>query len=153
MWQAAASSMVSSDAVTVEAYLEELPEARREIIKKVREMILENLPTGYEEVMNWGMITYQVPLEFFTDTYNGKPLMFAGLASQKRHCSLYMMPVYQNPESLKKIEAAYIEIGRKPSMGKSCLRFTSLTNLPLALLGEMIGQCEMADFIEASRRC
>ncbi len=145
--------MVSSNAKSVEAYLKELPEARREIIKEVREMILENLPKGYEEVMNWGMITYQVPLEQFSETYNGKPLMFAALASQKRHCSLYMMPVYQNPKFLKKIEAAYAKIGRKPSMGKSCLRFTSLAHLPLTLLGEMIAQCEMADFIEASRRC
>ena len=147
------SNMVSSDAVTVEVYLEELPEGRREIITKVRETILEKLPSGYEETMNWGMITYQVPLEIHPDTYNGKPLMFAGLASQKRHCSLYLMPVYQNPENLIKIQNAYKKIGKKPSMGKSCLRFTSLTNLPLTLLGEMIAECQMADFVEASKRC
>ena len=66
-----------SSASTVEQYLSELPDDRREAIETVREVILKNLPEGYEEVMNWGMITYQVPLETYPDTYNKKPLMYA----------------------------------------------------------------------------
>ena len=70
-----------SDATTVDQYLSELADDRREAIGVVRQTILENLSEGYEEVMNWGMITYQVPLETYPDTYNGKPLMYAALAS------------------------------------------------------------------------
>ncbi len=143
--------MVSSQAETVAEYLAELTEQRREILTTVRSMILDNLPDGYEETMAWGMITYQVPLEMFQDTYNGKPLMFAALASQKRHCSLYMMPVYQNPEFLSRIESAYEEMGRRPDMGKSCLRFTRLEHLPLELLGEIIAECPMTGFIDACK--
>ena len=74
-----------SEAPTVEAYLDELPEDRREAIAAVRSVILEHLPDGFEEGMQYGMIGYYVPLERFPDTYNGEPLSVAGLASQKRH--------------------------------------------------------------------
>ncbi len=78
-----------SSASTVEEYLAELPEERRAAIDAVRKVVLKNLPKGYEEVMNWGMITYQVPLETYADTYNKKPLMYAALAAQKKtHGSL-----------------------------------------------------------------
>ena len=76
--------MVSSSALTVEDYLDELDEERRTLIGAVRRRILEVLPDGYEEVMRWGMITYEVPLAIQPDTYNGQPLMYAALASQKR---------------------------------------------------------------------
>jgi uncharacterized protein YdhG (YjbR/CyaY superfamily) len=84
-----------SDAKTVEKYLEELPEERRDALEAVRRTILEHLPDGYEEVMNWGMITYQVPLDVYPDTYNGKPLMYAALASQKRHMALSPPPSHE----------------------------------------------------------
>ena len=70
---------MQSDAKTVEEYLASLPEDRRAALEAVRGKILENLPDGYDEVMNWGMITYEVPLETCPDTYNGKPLMYAAL--------------------------------------------------------------------------
>src|SRR4249919_3361169 len=76
------SVMVMSKAATVEEYLESLPEDRREVIAAVRKVILKNLPKGYEERMNWGMITYEVPLETYPHTYNGQPLCYAGLAAQ-----------------------------------------------------------------------
>ena len=76
-----------SKAITVEQYLNELPNGRKEEMSIVRQTIVENLPDGYDEVMNWGMITYEVPLETYPNTYNGKPLMYAGLASQKNHIS------------------------------------------------------------------
>ena len=77
---------MQSKANSVEQYLNELPEDRKESLSIVREAIVKNLPTGYVEVMNWGMITYEVPLETFPDTYNGKPLMYAALASKKIIC-------------------------------------------------------------------
>ena len=75
-----------SEATSVDEYLANLPEERRLAVETVRDTILTNLPDGYEEEMNWGMITYQVPLEVFPDTYNGQPLMYAALASLS--CSL-----------------------------------------------------------------
>ena len=81
---------MQSKKTTVADYLTELPPERREAIEKVRETILQNLPEGYEEAMNWGMITYQVPLEVYPDTYNGKPLMYAALANQKNHMAVYL---------------------------------------------------------------
>ena len=83
-----------SNASTVAQYLSELPTDRREAVEAVRQTILDNLPPGYEEVMNWGMITYQVPLETYPDTYNGKPLMYAALASQKNHMAVYLTGIY-----------------------------------------------------------
>ncbi|HLF04101.1 MAG TPA: DUF1801 domain-containing protein, partial [Dehalococcoidia bacterium] len=75
--------MVKSAAATPEAYLDALPQERRAVIAAVRRVILENLPPGYQESMNWGMICYEVPLERFPKTYNKQPLMYAALASQK----------------------------------------------------------------------
>ena len=91
-------SLVQSDAATVNEYLASLPPERRRAIEAVREVILANLPDGYEEAMNWGMITYQVPLETFPDTYNGKPLMYAALANQKNHMAVYLTAVYAQEE-------------------------------------------------------
>lgn len=80
-----------SNATTVDQYLAELPEERRTAIQATRAVILENLPEGYEEAMNWGMIVYQVPLERYPDTYNRQPLMYAALASQKNYMSLFRL--------------------------------------------------------------
>ena len=94
-----------SEARTVDEYLTALPDGRREDISKVRDVILGNLPQGYAEAMSWGMITYQVPLEVYPDTYNGKPLMYAALASQKDYMALYIMSIYMSAESRKQFEA------------------------------------------------
>ena len=79
-----------SDASTVDEYLESLSEDRRSALEEVRRTILDSLPDGYREVMNWGMISYEVPLETQPDTYNGQPLMYAELASQKNHMAVYL---------------------------------------------------------------
>ena len=79
-----------SEAKTVDGYLAELPRDRREAISAVRRVIVENLPDGYEEAMNWGMITYQVPLSTYPETSNKQPLMYAALASQKNHMAVYL---------------------------------------------------------------
>ena len=123
-----------SSASTVEEYLAELPEERREAIEAVRQVILKNLPAGYEEVMNWGMITYQVPLETYPDTYNKKPLMYAALASQKRHMAVYLTGIYMDDEARGEFEAAYRATGKRYDVGKSCARFRKLEDLPLELI-------------------
>jgi uncharacterized protein YdhG (YjbR/CyaY superfamily) len=136
-----------SKASTVAQYLSELPADRREAVEAVRQSILENLPAGYEEVMNWGMITYQVPLETYLDTYNGKPLMYAALASQKNHMAVYLTGIYMDDEARQKFEEAYRATGKRYDVGKSCVRFRKLGDLPLALIGESIASLSVEEFI------
>ncbi len=136
-----------SEATTVDEYLAELPDDRREAIQTVREAILANLPDGYEEAMNWGMITYQVPLDTYPDTYNGRPLMYAALASQKNHMAVYLTSVYAIPGKAEAFEAAYRATGKRYDMGKSCVRFRTLEDLPLDLIGETIAALDVETFI------
>jgi hypothetical protein len=146
--------MVSSDATTVQQYLEGISEDRRGDVEAVRNLILENLPDGYDETMRWGMITYEVPLETYPSTYNGKPLMFAALAAQKRHLALYLTNVAfvrGGEESFKK---KYLETGKKLDMGRSCLRFKRADDLATEVIAESISSMPLDEFIrqyEASR--
>lgn len=139
---------MQSDAATVEDYLDALPDDRREAIDTVRAAILANLPDGYEEVMNWGMITYQVPLETYPDTYNGKPLMYAALASQKNHMAVYLTSVYESPDRAEAFKAEYLATGKKLDMGKSCVRFKKLDDLPVDLIGRAIAAVSVEDFVD-----
>lgn len=127
-----------SEATTVEAYLAELPADRREAIAAVRAVILENLPDGYVESMNWGMIAYEVPLETYPDTYNKQPLAFAALASQKNHMAVYLTGIYISDAARDEFEKAYRATGKRFDVGKSCVRFRKLEDLPLELIGETI---------------
>ena len=122
----------------MEQYLEELPPAKREVVSEVRKTILDNLPEGYSESMNWGMISYEIPLEDYPDTYNGQPLGYLALAAQKRYYSLYMMGVYGFPEQEQKLVEGFEEAGKKLDMGKSCVRFRKLEDISLDVLGELI---------------
>jgi uncharacterized protein YdhG (YjbR/CyaY superfamily) len=137
-----------SDANTVEEYLASLSEDRRAALEAVRGKILENLPDGYDEVMNWGMITYEVPLETCPDTYNGKPLMYAALGSQKDHMAVYLTGIYMDEGAREEFEARYRDTGKRMDMGKSCVRFRKLEDLPLPLIGEAIGQIPADEFVE-----
>lgn len=135
---------MQSRASTVEEYLASLPEDRRAQIETVRRVILEHLPTGYEEAMNWGMITYQVPLSVQPDTYNGQPLMYAALASQKNHMSLYLTGVYMDDARRAELARQFVDRGKKLDAGKSCVRFKRVDDLPL----DVIGECIAADAID-----
>ena len=143
--------MVSSAAETVEAYVSELPDDRREAIGAVRDTILANLSDGYVETMAWGMISYEIPLERFPDTYNGKPLLFAALASQKRHMAVYLHSVYGDPEIADWFTSEYEATGKKMDIGKSCVRFKNLDQLPLELIGEAIAKVSVDDYLDIYR--
>lgn len=146
---------MQSKATTVEQYLRELPDDRRDQIKQVREVILQYLPNDYEEVMNWGMITYQVPFSICPDTYNNQPLLYAALASQKNHMAVYLSGVYCNNDSRLEFEEAYKASGKKLDMGKSCVRFRNIDNLPLDVIGQSIATYtakEFADMYKAGRK-
>jgi len=138
-----------SDATSVTEYLATLPPERRDAIKEVRGEILAKLPEGFVETMNWGMISYEVPLERYPDTYNGKPLMYAALASQKNHMAVYLTGVYTNDTTRDAFLDAYRASGKKLDMGKSCVRFTKLENLPVELIGDAIASMSVDEFIDA----
>jgi uncharacterized protein YdhG (YjbR/CyaY superfamily) len=137
-----------SKASTVEEYLSELPPARRSAIQMVRRIILEHLPRGYEEIMNWGMITYQVPLERYPRAYNRKPLMYAALASQKNHMALYLTIAYIDEQYRQRFIEEYRTTGKRLDMAKSCVRFRKIEDLPLALIGKTISSFDVSPFIE-----
>jgi len=139
---------MQSNAKTVQEYLNELPEDRREQIEQLRDVILKNLPEGFEEVMNWGMITYQVPLEKYPDTYNKQPLMYAALASQKNHMAVYLMGIYGDEKMRLKFEEEYKSTGKKMDIGKSCVRFRKIENLPLELVGKAIAAYDVETYIQ-----
>ena len=115
--------MVRSNAATVEEYLNELAPDRREQIEAVRNVVLDKLPQGYAESMNWGMISWEIPLERYPKTYNKQPLMYAALASQKNYMSLYLMCVYTHDGTQTEFERRFKASGKKLNMGKSCVRF------------------------------
>ncbi|MQA00352.1 MAG: DUF1801 domain-containing protein [Dehalococcoidia bacterium] len=146
--------MATSAATTVEQYLAELQPERRDAIEAVRRVILERLPDGYEETMQYGMLSYVVPLERYPQTYNKQPLAVASLASQKHYMSLYLMGIYSD-ESSEWFEREYRATGKKLDKGKSCVRFKHLDDLPLDLVGDAIARTSVEDFIaqyEASRK-
>ena len=147
--------MASSKAATPEDYIAELPPERAALIARVRDLVNANLPEGYVERMSWGMISWELPLERFGDTYNGQPLVFAALASQKNHGALYLNCVYASPERTRRISEGYSAAGKKLDMGKSCLRFKRAEDLAEDVLAAEIAAVPVPGFIaeyEASRR-
>lgn len=139
--------MVKSNANTVEAYLAELPEGQRQVVTAVRDLIRRNLPDGYAESMNWGMISYEIPLADYPKTYNKQPLTYISLAAQKNHYALYLMGLYQDQLQTEWLKEAYEQMGKKLDMGKSCVRFRKLEDLPLDLIAQVVASMPPADFI------
>ena len=113
---------------TVEGYLASLPDDRRAALEQVRETILANLPAGYEESMTWRMPTYEVPLATYPETHNGRPLMYAAFASQKRYMTVHLMGLDATSDPGRSFRQAYEErVGRPPDMGVGCVRFRRRT--------------------------
>ena len=140
--------MVTSKAKTVAQYISEIPESQRGEVKIIREMINKNLNQGFVETINWGVISYEVPLATYPDTYNKKPLSFAGLAAQKNNISLYLMCIYQDPSLMVSLEEEFKKIGKKPNMGKSCIRFKSANDIPVKAIGKIIKKVTLKKFIK-----
>jgi uncharacterized protein YdhG (YjbR/CyaY superfamily) len=145
---------MQSKTTTVDQYLAALPDDRRAALEEVRAVILANLPDGYEEAMNWGMISYEVPLERYPTTYNKKPLGYAGLASQKHHMAVYLMEIYSSEANRASFEEQYRATGKRYDVGKSCVRFKRIDDLPLELIGRTIAATSVDEYIaryEAAR--
>jgi uncharacterized protein YdhG (YjbR/CyaY superfamily) len=146
---------MKSSATTVEEYLDGLPSERRDVVSKMRQLVRKNLPKGYRESLSWGVISYEIPLERYPDTYNKKPLSYVCLAAQKNHYALYLMGAYAKPGQAEALERAFAKAGKKLDMGKSCLRFKKLDDLPMDAIGKMIAAVppdEMIAYARSARR-
>lgn len=142
---------MQSKAKTVKEYLNELPPERRTALKAVREVILRNLPKGYEEVMQYGMIGYVVPHRLYPPGYHcdpSQPLTYAALASQKNHMAIYFMTIYGRKETEEWFKKAYKASGKKLDMGKSCVRFKKLDDLPLEVIGQVVAKTPVEKYIQ-----
>ncbi len=144
--------MVTSTATTPDEYVGSLPDERREMVSAIRDTINANLPPGYEEGMAYGMIGWYVPLETFPDTYNGQPLSLAGLASQKQYVALYLNSVYSDPKTDAWFRDRYAVSGKRLDMGKSCVRFRRLEEIPLDVIGEAIARVHLGAFVRHVER-
>jgi hypothetical protein len=132
---------MQSKATTVQQYLASLPPARRAAIQAVREVILKNLDKDFEEGMLYGAIGYYVPHRLFPAGYHcdpSKPLCYAGLGWQKNYMSLGLMTVYGSPEQREWFCAAWARTGKRLDMGKACIRFRKIEDVPLDVIGEAI---------------
>jgi Domain of unknown function (DU1801) len=141
---------MQSKAPTVTEYLASLPEERRKAIATVRSVIKKNLPKGYRETMQYGMITYVVPLERYPQGYLGKkdvPLPFVSLASQKNHMAAYLLHVYGDAQLKHWFQTAWKKSGKKLDMGKSCVRFKKVEDLALDVVGESVARMPVDRFI------
>ncbi len=140
------------DATSADDYVAGLPDDRRAAIGRVRQLILEHLPAGFEEVMQYGMISYVVPLERYPNTYNGQALAVAALANQKRYMSVYLTSVYSDDGSREWFRERWAATGKRLDMGKSCLRFKRLDDLALDVLAEAIARAPVEEFLAAYER-
>ncbi|HQS24796.1 MAG: hypothetical protein B7Y11_06895 [Sphingobacteriia bacterium 24-36-13] len=142
---------MTSDAKTVVEYLEQIPEEQKSVVVKLQKTIKKNLPKGFKEIMNYGMIGYVVPHSIYPDGYHCDPklpLPFMGLAAQKNFVAFYHMGIYGDSKLLKWFTEAYTkEVPSKLDMGKSCLRFKKNAIIPYELIGELVQKMTTEDWI------
>ncbi len=140
--------MVTSAAQTPEAYLAELPEERRKVISQLRDLVRKNIPKGYVESMSSGMLSWEIPLKKYPNTYNGKPLAYVALAAQKNGYSLYLMGAYGELGQAEELRKAFEKAGKKLDMGKSCVRFRKPEDLELNAIAKAIANIPPDRYIE-----
>ena len=143
-----------SKATTVTEYLAQLPDDRRTAIEAVRKVMKKNLPKGFEESMQYGMISYYVPHKIYPAGYHcdpKQPLPFAGLASQKNYMSVYLM-CYMDEQMDKSFRQAWAKSGKKLDMGKCCIRFKKVDDLALDVVAEAIGRLSTDEYIAIYER-
>ncbi|MFY7839356.1 MAG: DUF1801 domain-containing protein [Lacibacter sp.] len=142
---------MQSKAATVDEYVAELPEDRRKAITQLRKVIKKNLPKGFKEIMNYGMMGYCVPHSMYPAGYHCKPedpLPFLGLASQKNSINLYHMGIYADAALLKWFQDAHAKASpKKLDMGKSCIRYKKPEDIPYELIGELVSKITPQEWI------
>jgi hypothetical protein len=141
---------MQSQAATPDQYVSALPPDRQELVSAIRAVINQNLPADVEEGMQYGMIGYYVPHRVYPGGYHvdpKQPLPYVALASQAKHVALYLMTVYASGEEEAWFRKAWTDTGRKLDMGKSCVRFKKLSDVPLDVVGEAIRRVPAAAHI------
>jgi len=142
---------MQSQALTVDEYIRQIPDSQREAIILLQKTILENLPEGFVEEMNYGMIGYVVPHSIYPKGYHCDPklpLPFLSIAAQKNFIAVYHMGMYANPELLNWFTGEFPKYSKqKLDMGKSCIRFKNVSQIPYALIEELVKKIEVADWI------
>lgn len=142
---------MQSKADTVETYIAAIPEDRKAVMEALRKTIKKNLPKGFEETMNYGMIGYVVPHSLYADGYHCNPkdpLPFMNIASQKNFIAIYHMGMYADPALLQWFTEEYAKrVKGKLDMGKSCVRFKKPENIPVDLIGELAAKMSVKDWI------
>ncbi len=137
---------------TVEEYLESLPEDRRAALSAVREVILKNLGEGYEEGIQYGMIAYYVPHSVYPKGYHcnpKEPVPYLCLGSQKTHMVIHALCIYRGPSPHDWLEEGCKAPGKKPDMGKGCVRFKKLQDVPLEVVGELVARTPLSRYLAA----
>jgi hypothetical protein len=140
--------LLNRGAKTADDYIAALSDGRRQAIADVRTLVNKHLPAGFTEQMMAGMISYVVPLERLPKTYNGHPLIYVALAAQKNYCSLYLMSAYGSKKHETALRDAFKVAGKKLDMGKSCIHFRSIDDLPVKALGQLIASISVDKWIE-----
>jgi uncharacterized protein YdhG (YjbR/CyaY superfamily) len=147
---------MQSKATTVDAYIAELPEGRQQAINALRKVIKKNIPKGFAEGIGYGMIGWSVPHKLYPDGYHCDPkqeLPFFSIASQKNSINIYHMGVYADPKLLKWFVDAHAKAStKKLDMGKSCVRYKKQEDIPLDLIGELVGKITVNDWIKLYER-
>jgi len=142
---------MQSKETNVESYINDLSEERKNIINELRKVILKNLPKGFAEGMGYGMIGYFVPHSIYPNGYHcdpKQPLPFLSMASQKNFIALYHMGIYMNPTLMDWFTAEYAKrVKGKLDMGKSCIRFKKMEQIPFDLIGELASKMTVKEWI------
>lgn len=135
----------------VKDYVGQLPQDRKEVIEKLRQIILNKLPDGFEETISYGMIGYVVPHSVYPPGYHcdsSLPLPFISLASQKNFIAVYHMGIYASPDLMDWFVKEFANhSSRKLDMGKSCIRFKKQDEIPFDLIGELVGKMSSEEWI------
>jgi len=143
---------MQSKVTNIKDYLKEVPEDRAPYFKKLRDTIVQNMPKGFEECMQYGMIGYVVPHSIYPDGYHCDPkipLPFVSIASQKNFIALHHMGIYANPKLLEWFVAEYPKHSKtKLDMGKGCIRFKKADQIPFDLVAELIQKITVKDWIK-----
>jgi hypothetical protein len=140
--------MRDDSAITVDQYLGGHSPEKRAVLEEVLAELRRSMPGGYQEGVAYGMIWYSIPLSRFSETYNGMPLGYVALAAQKNYFSLHMMACYEGTPGSKRLRKIFEEAGKKLDMGKACVRFRKVDDLPLPAIGDLIADLSPDQFIQ-----
>src|SRR5574341_37650 len=136
---------------TVAGFLARLTPSRRREVASIRTLIRQHLPAGYEEAVSKNMLVYQVPLARYSDTYNGQPLWYVALGSTKSYLSLHLMSIYGDGAQARRLKDGFRAAGKKLDMGKACIHFQSVEDLPLDVIAAVVAATSVDRWIAIAR--